>query len=257
MEAWEIALNKFLDDWRDMDEVVGALVCGSFVTGNPTAHSDIDVVIVLREGNEWRERGNRIVDGLLIEYFANPPAQIRQYFKGDYADDRRVEAVLFTTGRVMFDRDGTVESLKSEAVEWMGREFQPLPDTWPELNRYTLWDNLDNHQDAFEQGSRDFPFVYHNTLTRIYSTYAKYLRHPVVPFAKLYKCLTEPELAERRYRMDPFPDKEFLSLFTKAVTETEPARMLEHAANLTRYVLDALGGFEIDGWAFRSPAKTE
>ena len=257
MEAWEVALNTFLDEWRDRDEVAGALVCGSFVTGNPTSHSDIDVVIVLRDGNEWRERGNRIVNGFLIEYFANPPAQIRQYFKGDYAGNRRVEAVLFTTGRVLFDHDGTVERLKSEAEEWMAREFEPPSDAWAESNKYTLWDNLDNLQDAFEHGSPDFPFVYHNTLTCIYSTYARHLRHPAVSFAKLHKCLTEPGEAQRRYRMDPFPDEEFLCLFAKSVTETEPSRMIEYAETLARHVLDKMGGFDIDGWAFRSPAKTE
>lgn len=80
MERWEEALDKFLSEWRRRDYVVGALVCGSYVTGSPTARSDIDVHIILAEESDWRERGNRYVDGCLIEYFANPPRQIRTYF---------------------------------------------------------------------------------------------------------------------------------------------------------------------------------
>ena len=83
MKDWETALDKFLVSWKVRKEVTGVLVCGSFVTGKPAPHSDIDLHIVLSESVLWRERGNKIVDGFLIEYFANPPRQIREYFKED------------------------------------------------------------------------------------------------------------------------------------------------------------------------------
>lgn len=52
MQNWETALKKFLKSWKNKKEVVGALVCGSFVVGNPTKHSDIDLHIVLKDGTE-------------------------------------------------------------------------------------------------------------------------------------------------------------------------------------------------------------
>ena len=90
---WEEKLNKFLENWEYMNDTIGILVCGSYITGNPSTHSDLDVHIILNEKVNYRERGNKIVDGLLIEYFANPAKQIREYFKdcllytSDAADD--------------------------------------------------------------------------------------------------------------------------------------------------------------------------
>ncbi|MGE7695506.1 hypothetical protein ACQKNC_15525 [Lysinibacillus sp. NPDC094177] len=34
MEEWEVALEEFLKDWNNLNDVVGALVCGSFITGD-------------------------------------------------------------------------------------------------------------------------------------------------------------------------------------------------------------------------------
>jgi predicted nucleotidyltransferase len=60
---WQSALDAFLALWRSRPEVTGALVCGSFVVGDPSPRSDIDVHILLREDAVWRQRGNQVVDG--------------------------------------------------------------------------------------------------------------------------------------------------------------------------------------------------
>lgn len=62
MQDWEKALHKFLVPWRKRKDALGCLVCGSFVTGNPSKHSDIDVHIVLSDSVTWRERGNKLID---------------------------------------------------------------------------------------------------------------------------------------------------------------------------------------------------
>ena len=86
MKDWKRKLDLFLADFEYADDVVGVLVCGSYITGNPTSHSDLDVHIVLDNKVDYRERGNKIVDGLLIEYFANPSKQIFRYFDEDFKD---------------------------------------------------------------------------------------------------------------------------------------------------------------------------
>ncbi|MGE8035840.1 nucleotidyltransferase domain-containing protein [Lysinibacillus sp. NPDC093692] len=61
MEEWRIALEEFLKDWKNRNDVVGALVCGSYVTGNPTNRSDIDVHIILSDDVDWREGINLLM----------------------------------------------------------------------------------------------------------------------------------------------------------------------------------------------------
>ena len=73
MEPWERALTVFLEEWKNREDVIGAIVCGSYVTGNPSLHSDIDVHIILSDKVNWRTRGNVVVNNYLIEYFVNPP----------------------------------------------------------------------------------------------------------------------------------------------------------------------------------------
>lgn len=254
MESWEAALNAFLDEWKDKDYVIGAMVCGSFITGRPTEHSDVDLHIILSDKVDWRERGNRIIDGFLIEYFANPARQFKSYFEEDHSDNNRSAATQFATGRILFDKDGTVGRLKEEACRWIEKPFAKPDETAVELSKYGLWDNLDNIQDAYKQQASDFAYIYHHTLRRVYETYAKYLGQPVISFSKQYRCLHCPEEARKKYLMNPFPDEDFSGMLSQAVTETDKDRMLKYAEDITWYVLRKMGGFEIDGWKFRSPA---
>jgi hypothetical protein len=254
MDDWEQALNAFLDSWRSKPEVIGAMVCGSFVTGSPSKHSDIDVHIVLDDKVDWRERGNKIVEGFLIEYFANPPKQFRRYFQEDYGDNDRSAATQFATGRIIFDEAGVIAHLKKEAAEWLVKPFAPVSETSLELSKCILWDNLDNLQAAFEQDAPDFSYVYHQTLQRIYVSYARFMRQPIISFSKTYGCLSCPKTAKRKYLMEPFPDKEFLEMFFAGVKEEDHPKMLRYVESLTNYVMEKFGGFHIDGWKFRSPA---
>ncbi len=93
MKKWEKALNKFLEGWKNKKAVVGAIVCGIYVAGSPSKHSDVDVHIVLDSSISWRERGDKMVDGFLIEYFADPLQKYYEYLQDDYKRRRRVKAV--------------------------------------------------------------------------------------------------------------------------------------------------------------------
>ena len=96
---------------------------GSFVVGNPKKHSNIDLHTFLKDGTEWRERGNKIVDGFLVEYFANPPKQIAPYFKEDFEDKSQMAVIQFLTGKILFD-DGTIKKLQQESKNGMAKNFQ-------------------------------------------------------------------------------------------------------------------------------------
>lgn len=124
-----------MKDWQGRDDVVGALVCGSYVTGKPSKKSDIDVHIVLENDVTWRERGNQIIDGFLIEYFANPPGQIRRYFQDDFKKRRTMSMVQFQTGKILFDYTGIINDLKLEAHAWLGKKYETINKTVLEIKK--------------------------------------------------------------------------------------------------------------------------
>jgi predicted nucleotidyltransferase len=64
---WQEKLDIFTKDFEHMPSVIGILVCGSYITGSPTNHSDLDVHMVLDNSVNFRESGNKVIDGLLIE----------------------------------------------------------------------------------------------------------------------------------------------------------------------------------------------
>jgi len=251
MKDWEKALYIFLEDWKKQDCVIGAMVCGSYVTGKPSPHSDIDVHIILSDDVDWRERGNVIVEGYLIEYFANPPKQIVEYFEEDYYDLRPHSMVQFLTGKIIFDDYGEIKRLKEVARTWFNKKHSELSNISIELMKYHLWDILDNLLDCYEQNREDFEFAYYNSLRVLFEEYSRYLRIEVVPFNQVFAYITDPHYKEK-YLSNDFPDRFFSERFLQAISEKEKDKKMKLLKELIYYVLDKMGGFNIDGWKIRS-----
>jgi len=249
MEKWEIALQKFIKEWRDKEEVLGAIITGSYAVGNQTNFSDIDVHIVLSDEVDWRERGNRIVDGFLIEYFANPIRKLKQYQEDDYKEGIKTDARMFTIGKVLFDKTGAVEEMKQFSLNQLNKELKKKDDTWIEMAKYSLWDQMDSLNDLTDANSSSFEFIYFTNLKNIIETYAKFSCVEITSSAKLYKVLSDEEF-KNRYRINSFPDKDFVDLTIKCITIPENSNI----KRLTDYVVNRMGGFNIDGWKLRTSA---
>jgi predicted nucleotidyltransferase len=251
-DEWKKALSKFIAPWKKRNDVVGALVCGSYVTGNPSRHSDIDVQILLDGKVKWRERGNKIVDGFLIEYFANPLPQNFKYFERDYLRDRdRTNAHMFLTGEVLFDKNGDMETLVQAAGKWEKKKFSKLDNGGVERAKYSVWDNRDNLEEVFERGSDDFYLVYYDYLRNLLEIYAQFLTYPRIKTRKALKFLSSTK-ERAKYRLEDFPDKRFVALFMKAVVLKDRKKMMNEYRSVAEHVLKEMGGFEIDGWKLRS-----
>ena len=67
MQKWEKALNKFLEKYINQPWFEGALLCGSYASGNQNKFSDIDIAIVGKNDMGWQEKSNCYVDGFLME----------------------------------------------------------------------------------------------------------------------------------------------------------------------------------------------
>lgn len=251
MNAWEQAANKFIARWQSRPDVLAALVCGSYVTGDPSPRSDIDIHIILKDDVDWRERGNEVVDGFLIEYFANPPKQIRRYFEEDYEDHSTMSMVQFLTGRVWFDKVGITDTLKAEAGIWKDRRYKSIDPVLKELKKYHLWDALDNLRDCFEKGTPDFDFVYNNLLFQAFDSYCELLGVEKIPAYQLYGCFTQPSYLTK-YLKNPFPDEMFARLMISGMECKERHDRMRIFEELIIHALNQTGGFRIDGWKLRS-----
>ena len=253
MKPWEKALNKFLESWKNRKEVIGALVCGSYVTGNPSKHSDIDLHIILKKGTKWRERGNKIIDGILIEYFANPAKNHEEYAKEDIKQRRKVNPHMFSTGKILFDKTGEVKELIHDSKKYMLKKYPKLNKIQIELSKYHLWDMYDNLEEVFETDAKEFFFVFYNDLKELFETYAKFLQFDSIPAYKS-RCFLVNKKDKKKYCINDFPDKTFVKIYVNAMNLKDKAKMMKEYQKLTKYVLTKMGGFNIDGWKIRSSA---
>ncbi|WP_240911763.1 nucleotidyltransferase domain-containing protein [Thermococcus sp. M36] len=243
-------MEIFLKEWKEKDFVEAALLTGSHATGMETVHSDVDVYIILSEDVRWRERGNKVIDGVLIEYFANPPRQIKHYFEKEHEEGSRCTARIVAIGKVLFDKTGITEELKKEALEYMRKPFERPDGVWVEIAKYGLWDHLDSVKDAKERNDPSFSHLYHIAINETLRIYSKFLCVEGPPASKAYRLFTE-EGFRKAYLFEPFPDERFVELFLKAMRNEE----VEALEELISHVFEKMGGFDIDGWRLRT--KTE
>ena len=252
LNDWRSKLAIFLADFEYADDVVGVLVCGSYITGKPTSHSDLDVHIVLDERVSYRERGNKIVDGLLIEYFANPPKQILGYFDEDFKDTSLMCQTQFATGEIVSDKTGAVEALKQKAKA-MIENFYAAKQTdvkLSALDKYFLWDMLDDLQDAHETNRPDFDFLY---FTRLHLLIAKYMRGINRPYnaKSIYGNIVDVAVREK-YLLQELLDEAIRDMVACAITATGRNEKLATYEKLTTRIMEQAGGFSIDGFKFKS-----
>lgn len=149
-EKFEHALQIYLNRVSPNPEIVGIIASGSFAHGQIDKHSDIDIYLILAPGITYRERGNTWVEGVEMEYFYNPPAQIRAYFKQE--GDKPHTAHIFTHGRLVLHRDPIVDELIAEAKVIMGRNAQALKPVQMELAKYWLDDHRKDYWDCLDNG---------------------------------------------------------------------------------------------------------
>ncbi|NJD99701.1 nucleotidyltransferase [Thermococcus sp. LS1] len=250
MEAdWKLALEQFIEDWKIKDFVEAALLTGSYAVGLQTKYSEVDVYIVLSDDVEWRERGNVVINGTLIEYFANPVRQIRHYFEEEFAQNSRATARIIVIGKVLFDRTGIAEVLKAEALEYMKRPFERPDETWVEVAKYSLWDMLDSLKDAEDRNDPSSGYLYHLALSRALEVYSKFLGVEIPPVSKAYRLFRD-ERFRKAYMFEEFPDREFVELFLNALERSKA----ENLERVITHIFEKMGGFDIDGWRLRTKA---
>ena len=253
MKDWEKALQKFIKPWKARKEVEGIIVTGSRVAGTATKNSDIDIHIILSDKTKWRERGNKRVDGFLMEYFANPTKTIEQYFKNDIERQKKVTARMFALGIILFDKRGEMAKLQNKAQKELKRTFPKRDKEWIETQKYLLWDSLDGLLDLYEENSPGFYYQYRMHINKLLEVYSIYKRAEFLTSIKTYKYFTDPSFA-KKYKIASFPDKVFSKYIISCLEAPNGKEKIKRAKKITQYVHNKMGGFNIDGWKLKTPA---
>ena len=244
MEKWKVALKDFLSEYEENDDVIGALLCGSYAAGNETNNSDIDVYLILKDDVDYRKRGNTESNSYLIEYFMNPVWKIKEYMNEEHEDNNLATANMFAYGKILYDLDGSVKELQDLALEYIDRPFNNMGSYELDMNNYHIWDYLDELKTSLEENNLQFNLTYYKLLYEIYDMYSKYLGISMLPKTKIYKILTDFEF-RKKYHIFNLPEEEFVKLFVRCFEIDKPSTMYKNISNLVDYYYTKIGGFNI------------
>lgn len=238
---------EFITGYLKDPQVAGGLLTGSYATGvKVSRYSDIDISFVLTDTASKRKRGNKIIDGYLVECTADPFRYIRKLFDENHTAGIRHIARKYATGIVLFDRGGVAE-LQQEAACILQQSIPNAADDerWIEMAKYYLFDQLLNIRALQEERSGGFQFTYFAHIQKILDTYGKFLGVEVLRPERIHQLLSDQEFCAK-YGIAQFPDQHFMKLVIVCMECVD----LEKLAKLNNYIIEIMGGFTTDGWMF-------
>lgn len=254
MENWEKALKKFLQRYENEDYYEGAIACGSYVSGNNNEFSDIDVHLVLKRGNEWRERGNLEIDGFLIEYFANPVNKYESYMEEEKTERGNHTTKMFARGKIVQDKNGEVEKLRNKALELEDIELPDIGEFDLLASQYGCWDKFDELKVIYHENRDAFYLAYYELYKRLVELHGKVKKLREFSLTKFDKILDDKTFRDN-YGISKFYDEYDTCLIRECLVLDERNKMLEKITKFYNYVMEISGGFDINKFVLRSEVK--
>ena len=250
-EKWKVALKEFLKEYEEDEDVVGALLCGSYALDTQNDKSDIDVYLVLRDGTEYYERGNSESISYLIEYFKNTKAGIKDFMEKEFNKNKLSTISMFAYGKIIYDMDGSVKELQDLALDYIDKPFNNITSDRLDVNNYHLWDMLDELKVAKDEERNDFYKLYYDLLTDVYDIYAEYLGISKLAKSKVYKILTDEEY-RKKYHVFHIPEEEFVNMYLRCHNVGSMELMYNNISNLINYYYKKQGGFNIREFSLKT-----
>ena len=250
MEKWEAVARKFIEQCDFYHDIEAVFLTGSYATGNADKYSDIDLYIVLNENATWRMRGNKRVDGFLVEFFVNPVQQIKKYIDSFYSDVRIIEINMILSGIVILNRNLTAERLREYCLQKDINNFPALGEFHVKMGLYHTWDNFDELTRAHDNKTADFSMQYYMFIQKAFDFYSRYICSPVPNYHHLYKWLTN-ETYRSKLNLPPYRDAVFLDLISAAFDNLDMDAMFFHADKIKNYVFNKVDGFDADNFMLK------
>ena len=211
-------LIDFLEYWRDKEEVIGIVLCGSYSINMENTKSDIDIRIILDNNIEFSFKGLEERQGYSFSYVARTKAVIKNKFNSDFFSNSKIEARSFYLGRILYDKIGDVKELKEISKYYFEQPFIKKNDI---ESMKSMMYSLHSRFSYLKSINVNSPFFLYNyihfmRLALIY--YSKTLNLEMVIDTKLERLLTDEEYVKKN-NFSLFPDKEFIELWIRNLSK--------------------------------------
>lgn len=213
----EKALDKFLESWRNNNDVVGILLTGSHAIDMNHKTSDVDIRIFLTEAFKTT-KGLMEIDGFKISYLVRSYGIIENIFKKEFSINSRFEATTISMGKIIFEKDGILTELQKLARYYQGSDFikRNIDDESLKSNIYLLY-NYKSYLETLEEDSPYFVYTYMLFMKISLIFYSHFLNFEIVSDLKTEKLFTN-DLFREKCNWNKFPDEEFILLWQNCIS---------------------------------------
>ena len=243
MEKWEQALYTFLERYIHQEWFEGALLCGSYASGNQNEFSDIDVTIIASNSLDWQEKSNCYVDGFLMEYTINPIFRFEEYMKESLKGHNYTNQYLLLYGKVLFDTHGEIQKLREKAALQVQKPFEALSDYDKSFIKYYLWDRYDELL-SLSKKNLHLDLQYWGLVDALITAYYNFHNFAHIPDSKIEQILTDPQFAQR-YHVKNMPHPNFTHKLIACFKAKNKKQKLETIKDFYDFVMNSDGGFDI------------
>lgn len=230
------AIEKFINSIKEDNEIIGILVSGSYVIAELDKNSDVDIHLILDEKCDYRERGNTWIDGVEIEYFKNPPQQIRSYFEKEKESPHTAE--MLVNSIIKYKSSKVIDELIEEANKILEEIPDKLKDFEIEISKYHIDDLFKDLMDCFEKKDK----------LGFYFVKSKIINECIFIIFRLKQFRTPKD--KRLFVKIKEVDAKFAEKIEEAIDED--LLKLEKIKNLVRFVEKHLGGKRDKEWKLKS-----
>lgn len=232
MEKWERVLNEFLEEYKKNEEIIGAILGGSYATGNYTESSDIDISIITSNDN-YKKRGNIIIDDIMVEFFINPISELKKYMEDDYNNRHRLSTSnLIGNGKIIFAKDDSIVELQKVALSYFDKDFPEPNEVSVKCKKYACWDAYDELKDKVKK-NESYNLNYFVLLQELVDCYYYSNNIASVPISKLEQILRNKEYA-KKYNLKNEPTDEFKDLVLACIDTIS----IDKISKLYKYVIN-------------------
>ncbi|MBQ9833852.1 MAG: nucleotidyltransferase domain-containing protein [Bacilli bacterium] len=230
------AVTKFIDkmNYLSNKDILGIVLYGSSITGYTHANSDIDIHIITSNNVKDLIRGVITIDNNKFEYFERPIEDVYKEVDISFKNQRNALLTMIGYGIILFDRNGEIKKLQQHILE---KYANPLPhlegDDAKEM--VAILDNrLIKLQDMYDNNDIAFESSYFLLIERIRKFYSRRCGCSDIPPEKAVRVYSDEEYRQAFCKSN-IPDKEFISLYFDALTQTNKEDKMKMAYKIFDY----------------------
>ncbi|MEY8758523.1 nucleotidyltransferase domain-containing protein [Chryseobacterium tongliaoense] len=213
----EKALEIFINKWKSKKYVEGILLSGSYAVGLENEDSDIDIRLIFNSKYKKNIKGLTVINGYTFSYLGRSSEITKKRFSIDFFNYNKFEARIFGIGKILYDKNKSVEELVDNARVYFTTPFLQKKTDRDVINTsmYALY-NSKVSLESLSEKSPFFHYHYYNFFRQAIKWYSLFLGYEFFIDSKIEKILTD-ENYRNIYLWEKFPDQEFADIWLNGI----------------------------------------